>query len=985
MLPRLLAAFLMVAASLTIPIAASAQVQTGTLTGVVTDPDGLPVPGATVTATSPAMQGQRTVVTDAVGTYLMRGLPPGKYTVRFEMGDLAPLEQTVEVPLGGTARLDATLALGGIQEEVTVAGDSTPAPLASTQVSANYRAELVNRLPLGRTPAQIAYLAPGVTDNTPNAGQIAIGGAFAFDSIFLIDGVDTNDNLFGSSNNLFIEDSIAETQVLTSGISAEYGRFGGGVVNVVTKSGGNRFSGSFRTNLSKPSWTEETPFEKQRNQTRSDELSKFFEGTIGGPILRDRIWFFNGNRYQDSVTNLNLSEIGTAYSNGINNKRFELKVTATPFANHTFSVGYLNNPTEQTNQPSINSTFSADPRTLVNRELPNNRWVTNWQGVLSSSLYATFQYSRKDFGFRNAGGSETAITRSPMLSRGVLPGVTPTRHYNAPYFSALDPEDRNNRQFAGSLSYHFTPASLGRHDLKVGFEHFTSFRTGGNSQSATGYVFSTDYLVDASGKPVVVNGGLIPVFRGNAANPAAAPTYLENWISVPGSQIDIRTLSLYVQDRWAANSHLTFDIGLRYEKADAEATGDIIGADTSTLMPRLGVTFDPTGRGDTVFQATYGHYSGRYTERAFGRNTTVGTPSLVLYAYVGPDGQGTDFAPGFDLNNYVPIGGNFPTANTFFDPDLHTPKTKEWTLSVGQQFGNESYVKLLYVWRETDDFIEAFVDDPTDAGKVNVTFQGRNFGRLDKVVYRNTDVPIREYQALQLMSRTQFTDKLWLEGSWTIQIKNHGDFEGEAANQPGNTDLFHTYPEILVRERHFPYGRLNEFQRHKIRLYTVYNQPLGFLGSLDISPVWRYNSGLTYSLAAASVPHTQIMLARNPGYLRTAGGGRSATLYFGERGSEDFEGYGLFDLAFSYTIPIWKELRPWLNFQIFNVFNNDKLIQWNTTVTPDFGGPVDEHGLPLNYIKSATFGQATSAAHYPAWAPGETGGRTYRLAFGFRF
>jgi hypothetical protein len=983
MLPRLCFLVLALAISMGIAVPTSAQVQTGTLTGVVKDPDGLPVPGATIIATSRAMQGQRTVVSDEVGAYILRGLPPGTYTVRFEMGEMKPVEQTIDVPLGAPVRLDATMALGGIQEEVTVAGESTPAALSSTQVSANYRAELVNALPVGRTPSQIAYLAPGVTDNTPNAGQIAIGGGFGFDSIFLIDGVDTNDNLFGSTNNLFIEDSIAETQVLTSGISAEYGRFGGGVVNVVTKSGGNRFSGSFRTNFSRPSWTEETPFEKERNQTRAEDLSKFFEGTIGGPIVRDRLWFFNGNRYQDSATTLNLSEIGTAYTNGVNNKRFELKITGTPITNHTVSLGYLNSPTNQTNQPSINSTFSSDPRTLVNRELPNNRWVANWQGVLTSSLFATFQYSRKDFGFRGAGGTSDAITDSPMLSRGILQGVTPTRHYNAPYFSANDPEDRNNRQYAGSLSYHFTGG--GRHDLKGGFEHFKSYRTGGNSQTATGYVFTTDYLVDAAGRPVVVNGGLTPVFRGNAANPAAAPSRVENWLSVPGSQIDINTLSLYVQDRWAVNPHLTVDLGLRWEKVRSEATGDIIGADTDAIMPRLGATFDPRGNGRTVFQATYGVYSGRYTERAFARNTTVGTPSLVLLGYTGPDGQGTDFAPGFDINNYVVLGGNFPTANTFLDDGLQSPRTNEFTLGVGQQFGVNNYVKLLYVWRETDNFIEAFVDDPTATGKIDVVFQGRNFGRLDRVLYRNTDVPIREYQALQLMSRAQFTDTLWLEGSWTVQIKNHGDFEGEAANQPGNADLFHTYPEILSVDRHFPYGRLNEFQRHKFRLWTVYTQGLGRFGSVDVAPMWRVNSGLTYS-HSATIAHTATMLARNPGYLRTASpGGTSAVVYFGERGSEDFKGYGLFDLAFNYGIPLWQEIRPWVNFQIFNVFNNDKLIQWNTTVTGNSAGPVDSNGLPTEFVRAGTYGQATSAAHFPAWAPGETGGRTYRVAFGVRF
>src|SRR5690606_11786470 len=116
-----------------------------------------------------------------------------------------------------------------------------------------------------RTLSGIAEISPGLTSNTPNASQVSINGAFAFDNVFMINGVDVNDNLFGSPQNLFIEDAIEETQTLTSGISAEYGRFSGGVINAITKSGSNTFSGSFRDELTNPSWSTETPFEVARN------------------------------------------------------------------------------------------------------------------------------------------------------------------------------------------------------------------------------------------------------------------------------------------------------------------------------------------------------------------------------------------------------------------------------------------------------------------------------------------------------------------------------------------------------------------------------------------------------------------------------------------------------------------------------------------------------------------------------------------------
>ncbi len=122
----------------------------------------------------------------------------------------------------------------------------------------------------------------------------------------MLNGVDVNDNLFGSPQNLFIEDAIEETQVLTSGITAEYGRFTGGVVNAITKSGGNTFSGSYRTNLTNPRWTKQTPFElcdpavttasRQKAAPRPDTCRPPTKAPSAVPILRDRLWFFGAGR-----------------------------------------------------------------------------------------------------------------------------------------------------------------------------------------------------------------------------------------------------------------------------------------------------------------------------------------------------------------------------------------------------------------------------------------------------------------------------------------------------------------------------------------------------------------------------------------------------------------------------------------------------------------------------------------------------------------
>jgi hypothetical protein len=249
------------------------------------------------------------------------------------------------------------------------------------------------------------------------------------------------------------------------------------------------------------------------------------------------------------------------------------------------------------------------------------------------------------------------------------------------------------------------------------------------------------------------------------------------------------------------------------------------------------------------------------------------------------------------------------------------------------------------------------------------------------VTYRNTDLPIRKYQSIQFEARSRVW-QLPVQGHYTVQIKNHGNFEGEAGNQPGNPTTWLDYPEMLDPARYEPYGRLNEFQRHKFRLWTTYTQRLGPAGSIDISPLWRVNSGLTYSHSVtASMSAAQRAL--NPGYAKA--NTTSYTLYFGERGSESFKGYGMLDMSVRYGVPVWKTVQPWIQAHVFNVFDNRKLIQWDTTVSADPNSPRDAYGQPTGFIKGANYGTATANTHFPVWSSGETGGRTVRVAMGIRF
>src|SRR5438093_4956869 len=166
-------------------------VQTATLAGTVTGPDGNPLPGVTVTAKSPALMGERTAVTTTTGDYLMPGLPPGDYTITIGLEGMQTITRKMPLALGLPTRVDAKLKLAGVSEAITVTA-SSPTVLENTTVGANIRKETVEQLPILRTPTNIASLSPGVTGDrggrgsTPVGGQLSINGGVAWDNNFLI-------------------------------------------------------------------------------------------------------------------------------------------------------------------------------------------------------------------------------------------------------------------------------------------------------------------------------------------------------------------------------------------------------------------------------------------------------------------------------------------------------------------------------------------------------------------------------------------------------------------------------------------------------------------------------------------------------------------------------------------------------------------------------------------------------------------------------
>jgi len=941
--------------------------QTATLEGTVTGADGTPMPGVTVTATSPAMMGDRTAISLASGDYVMRGLPPGDYHITFTLEGMKAKDVQKTLPLGVSTRVDAKMSVNAVTEAITVTA-SNPTVLENTTVGANIKKETVEQLPILRTPTDIASLSPNVTGDrggratTPVAGQLSINGGMAYDNNFMINGVNFQDNIFGNTNNLFVEDAIQETQVLTSGISAEYGHFTGGVLNVITKSGGNKFSGTFRDNMSKPTWTNLTPFEKgfrgdgvtpaKAAPHTVHTLSNIYEGTLGGPIMKDRIWFFlAGHKESSSATqSLTLTAIPLTVTTG--NNRPEGKITANIGSGHTLQADYIDNPVKR------NFEVQVAPLTLsavgVNSVRENRGYSAFYSGVLTTNVFAEARYSKKHFGFRGLGGTATGIVDSPFRASTRVTGVAAAGTFNAPYFDATDPEDRNNKQAAASLSYFLSTAKMGSHDLKGGYEQFIDERTGGNSQTATGFVFYGGFK-SSGGLPVLdANGEFIPLFNPRSGG-STQEMRIGLWLPTRGAVLDSTTDTLFINDRWNLNNHFNFNIGGRYEKTKSKATGGIVPIDTSNFVPRLGGSFDPRGDGRYKFDVTYAQYVGRYNPALSGANTAVGKPALLYGYYTGPKGEGRTFAPGFDVKNYKFYYASVPTANIFVAPGMHAPISNEVTLSAGTVLPKSGWAKATFTNRKYTDFIEDFVLFKN--GCTNIVLQGVSAGCADNITYANSNGPKRLYQAADIQAHYDLTRSWGVEGNLTHQFKNNGNYEGEVG-QTIPTSAFGNRPEIQD-PRENPTGRLLQYEANRLRLWTTYNFNLGRFGSLGTGLLFRYDSPLTYSYSA-SIARTAASKALNPGY---TGAGSTAGIFFGPRGAGEFNASSIFDASLQWNIPI-AVVTPWIKFDIRNVFNDRTLLSYSTAVTADATTPLDSLGYPTGFTKNATFGRPTASTNY---------------------
>ena len=287
----------------------------------------------------------------------------------------------------------------------------------------------------------------------------------------------------------------------------------------------------------------------------------------------------------------------------------------------------------------------------------------------------------------------------------------------------------------------------------------------------------------------------------------------------------------------------------------SDATGGVSTVDAQTLVPRLAGPFDLTGDGKTILQGTYGHYAGKYNDVQFSRNSSVGNADRYVDAVHRAGGRGAwiraRLRPG-ELHDHRER--HVPDGERVLRRRLRSPLTKEYTLALARELGQKGYVRATYVNRKANRLRRGLHHRRRRPDDDHAEWTAR-----PRSTTSSTTTPTwraASTRASTSSARIARGSSLTVNGNWTVQIENDGNFEGEAANNPAIPSVIGDYPEVYVADRSFPMGRLDDFQRHKVRVWAIYSLDLHQFGRLDVAPLYRYNSPRTFSLVAAAVALT---------------------------------------------------------------------------------------------------------------------------------
>lgn len=989
---------------------------TATISGTVTT-DGTGLPGVSVTIASPNMQGTRTTVSGDNGAYYFGALPPGKYTVKFELEGMSTVTKTVDVGVAQSGKADAAMKVAAMAEAITVTA-AAPSVLETPQVATNVSADLVDELPIGRTVLDGALLAPGVNGNTASASQLSISGSPGYDNLVMVNGVVITENVRSQALTLYIEDAVQETTVLTGGVSAEFGRFTGGVVNSITKSGGNQFTGSFRDSQTNPHWTDKTDWPGETEPV--DKTNDVYEATLGGYILRDRLWFFAAGRQAETTGSTLFTRVvpgdatrtifGAVPTN--ENEKYEVKLTGQITSKHSLVASYYDESSDSTNNRFTG--VSYDLEQFSDRSDPKELITAFYNGILSTNFLVEGRYSEMEYGI---GWGNGAKYRDFVRGTIVRNRADSNARWNSATFCGVcDKETRSNDGWMAKGNYYLATADLGSHNLVGGIESFSEHRYANNYQSGSDFRMFVNSVQRVNGSYTLyptVNPGTV-----------ASSAYLV-WtpIFTGANENDLQTDSIFVNDKWDLNNNWSFNVGVRYDKNDGVDGNGNTTSDDSAFSPRLTAIYDVKGDGRYRFSASYNKYVSRVVDGPATGAQSAGSPAYIYYMYNGPaiNPAGTPanqlvdtqaalqiIQNWFEANGGLPSianpnlallsparrGHSVPGYDTRISDTLASPNVDEYVLGFGTQIGNNAYVKIDGIMRDWADFYAYRVDQSTP-------IQTDPLGiKHDVAIVQNTNDVKREYRGIQLQSGWR-PNRFNIGLNYTYStLKGNDEQESATSGTVGNSPGSIYYTEYLGYDRRLAEGYLSGDQRHRVRAWVGYDIPMpSRFGAVNVSLLHQFDSGQPYS-AVATIDVDGY--AGAPSVSKYIAAPTTGQYYFSDRGEYRLPDINRTDGSLNYTFPKFFGVELFAQAELLNIFYNQDLVAVNTSVsssgastnfaafnpfTTDVNDLIEcPQGTPgatckamgAHWQKGASFGNPTGPSSYQL-------PRTYRFSFGLRF
>lgn len=580
--------------------------QRGSISGKVVDPDGLALPGATVTVTDQNTGFTRTVVTAETGAYSVPALNPGTYSVVVEMPGFGTARQTdLALTAGSELTIDLRLQLAGVEETVTVSGESPLVERGSNQIGGSLSGREIEEVPSNfRNFTALTQLIPGMTPNPAassfEGGQVVANGVPAQSNLYLLDGMYNNDDRLGGSQGTQVRvvlDNIEEYQVLSNQYSAEYGGGAGAIINMVTRGGTNRFSGRAYTYFRDDKFNARGHFLPD-DADKPDERTLQMGFALGGPIIRDRAHFYftferdlediaGQKRFPAAAAPLARDFVGT----------FEVK------ANNYFGRGdvqlnernFINFRWILETAPTRGEGFNTNDETI-----DAQGWESDWDQIFSAT-YTTVLTDRASNVIRVGRIGEQLGTGAQGFFddnvkfigfAGRDPFSIGQRNVHPSYVTGKGGEGLNTRVrtyvFDNSFSYFVPSLWGGEHTMKAGGGFSFNQIPPREAVSSGTYQFRSDAPY-------------------NPADPSTYPFQFDITVGPPDADSFAvfskdRRYYLFFEDKWRVSNNLTLNLGLRYDNQKQTP------ASKDDFAPRAGFVWDMSGKGTTVLRGGIGRF-----------------------------------------------------------------------------------------------------------------------------------------------------------------------------------------------------------------------------------------------------------------------------------------------------------------------------------------------------------------------------------------